>query len=200
MLGRIGVWRHLVAAGAVAGTALLAATGVIGRGDHGERFDSKVVTVRPVGADGVRVREVVDEDFAGRTHHGYERIIPTDFGEPTDIEASSPDANADVTVEAVATGERVRLGDPGTTYSGQHRYVLAYTLPNAQLSSGQLALDIIGDERKPEEFETVRFEVVVTGLELDNPTCNAGAADSGVLSRIRWYDSAISLRKNAPHW
>ena len=176
MLGRIGVWRHLVAAGAVAGTALLAATGVIGRGDHGERFDSKVVTVRPVGADGVRVREVVDEDFAGRTHHGYERIIPTDFGEPTDIEASSPDANADVTVEAVATGERVRLGVPGTTYSGQHRYVLAYTLPNAQLSSGQLALDIIGDERKPEEFETVRFEVVVTGLELDNPTCNAGAA------------------------
>lgn len=26
-----------------------------------------------------------------------------------------------------------------------------------------------------------------------------GAVGSGALSRIRWYDSAISLRKNAPH-
>ena len=174
MLGKIGIWRHVVAGTAVLGTAVLAATGVIGRGDHGERFESKVVTVQPDGPDGVRIREVVDEDFAGHTHHGYERIINTDFGAPIDIEASSPDANADVAVEAVETGDRVRLGDPGTTYSGQHRYVLAYTLPNAQLSTGKLALDIIGDPRKPEEFETGRFEVVVTGLELDNPTCNAG--------------------------
>ncbi|HVE20201.1 MAG TPA: hypothetical protein VNB52_13995 [Ilumatobacteraceae bacterium] len=175
MLGRIGLWRHLVAGVAVLGSAVLAATGVIGRGDHGERFESKVVTVQPDGADGVRIREVVDEDFAGHTHHGYERIIPTDFGRPINVEASSPDANADVTVEAVETGDRIRIGDPDTTYSGQHRYVLSYTLPDARLSTGELALDIIGDPRKPEEFETVRFEVVVTGLELENPTCNAGA-------------------------
>ena len=175
MLGRIGWWRHVVAGVAVLGTAALAATGVIGRGDHGERFESKVVTVQPDGADGVRIREVVDEDFAGRTHHGYERIIPTDFGRPINIEASSPDANADVTVEAVETGDRIRLGDPGTTYSGQHRYVLSYTLPDARLTTGKLALDIIGDPQNPEEFETVRFEVVVTGMELENPTCNAGA-------------------------
>ena len=57
------------------------------------------------------------------------------------------------------------------TLSGQHRYVLAYTLPSAQLSTGQLALDIIGTD---ETLETGRFEVVVTGLELDNPTCNVG--------------------------
>jgi len=175
MLGKIGVWRHVVAGVAVVGTALLAATGVIGRGDHGERFESKVVTVQPDGADGVRIREVVDEDFAGHTHHGYERIIPTNFGRPTNIEASSPDANADVTVEEVDTGDRIRLGDPDTTYSGQHRYVLSYTLPDAQISTGRLALNIIGDLRKPEEFETVRFEVVVTGMSLLNPTCNAGA-------------------------
>ena len=154
MLGRIGLWRHLVAGVAVLGTAVLAGTGVIGRGDHGERFESKVVTVQPDGADRVRIREVVDEDFAGHTHHGYERIIPTDFGRPINIEASSPDANADVTVEAVETGDRIRIGDPDTTYSGQHRYVLSYTLPDARLSTGELALDIIGDPRKPEEFET----------------------------------------------
>jgi uncharacterized membrane protein YgcG len=173
MLGNLGVWRHVVAAGAVGGTALLAATGVIGsKGD--ERFDSKVVTVQPIGDDGVRIREVVDEDFGGNDHHGYERIVTTDFGRPIDIEASSPDAIADVDVTPVASGDRIRLGDSGTTYTGQHRYILSYTLPDAQISTSKLALDIIGDPDNPEEFETTRFEVVVTGLELDRPTCNVG--------------------------
>ena len=63
MLGKIGVWRHVVALGAVGGTAVLAATGVIGSGTHDERFDSKVVSVQPHGTDGLRIREVVDEDF-----------------------------------------------------------------------------------------------------------------------------------------
>jgi hypothetical protein len=178
MLGKIGVWRHVVAVGSIGGTALLAATGVIGRGDAGEHFESKVVTVQPSGDDGVRIREVVDQDFGSEDRRGYERIIPTDFGEPIDIEASSPDANADITLASVSGGLRVRLGDEDTTYTGQHRYVLAYTLPTAQLSSRQLALDIIGDPANPEKFETDRFEVIVAGLELDDPKCNVGATKS----------------------
>ena len=174
MLGRFGLWRHLVAASAIGGTALLAAIGVIGRGNIDERFESKVVTVTPAGGDGLRLREVVDEDFGTKDRHGYERIIPTDFGSPIDIEASSPDANADVDVTRVATGERIRLGDPNTTYTGQHRYILAYTLPDALVSTGRLALDIIGDRRKPEEFETGRFEVVVAGLDLIDLKCSIG--------------------------
>jgi Predicted membrane protein (DUF2207) len=172
MLGKIGVWRHVIAGGSVGGIALLAATGVIGRGT--ERFDSKVVTVAPAGEDGVRIREVVDQDFGGNRRHGYERIVNTTFGEPIDIEASSPDASADIDITRVSTGERIRLGDPDKTYTGQHRYVLSYTLPDAQLSLGELALNIIGDDRKPEELETRRFEVVVTGFDLANATCNAG--------------------------
>ena len=175
MLGKVGTWRHVIAMGAVGGTALLAATGVIGS-NATERFDSKVVTVEPVGDDGVRIREVVDEDFGGKSRHGYERIVVTDFGNPINIVASSPDANADIDVTSVETGDRIRLGDAGTTYTGQHRYVLTYTLPDARLSTGQLALDIIGDRRNPEEFATTRFEVVVTGLDIVNPTCNAGKA------------------------
>ena len=58
--------------------------------------------------------------------------------------------------------------------SGQHRYVLSYTLPEARLSSGELALDIIGTD---ETLETERFEIVVTGFELDDPLCNVGDAD-----------------------
>ena len=171
MLGRFGLWRHLVVACAVGGTALLAAIGVIGRHDMGERFESKVVTVTPAGGDGLRVREVVDQDFGTKDRHGYERIIPTDFGHPTDIEASSPDANADIDVTPVAAGDRIRLGEANTTFTGQHRYVLSYTLPDALVSSGRLALDIINDD---ETLETSRFEVVVAGLELVEPKCSVG--------------------------
>ncbi len=150
---------------------MLAAAGVIGRGTLPERFEAKVVTVTPSGADGVRIREVVDQDFGTQKRHGYERIIPTDFGRPTDIEASSPDANSNVDVTPLAFWDRIRLGDPNTTYAGQHRYVLAYTLPDARMSTGQLALDIIGTD---ETLATGRFEVVVAGLALSNPTCNVG--------------------------
>ena len=172
MLGKMGAWRHAVVASSIVGVAVLAATGIIGRGLP-ERFESKVVTVTPSGADGVRIREVVDEDFGAKSRHGYERIIPTDFGNPIDIEASSPDANTDIDVTPVATGDRIRLGNVNTSYTGQHRYVLAYTLPDARLSTGQLALDIIGTD---EELETGRFEVVVAGLDLADPTCNVGNA------------------------
>ncbi len=173
MLGKIGAWRHVVVGCSIGGTAILAAAGVIGRPDSGERFESKVVTVEPAGDDGVRIREVVDQDFGTNDRHGYERTIPTDFGSPTDIQASSPDANADVDVTSFGTEDRIRLGDPDQTFSGQHRYLLAYTLPNAQLSTGQLALDIIGTD---ETLETGRFEVVVKGLELDDPKCSVGSA------------------------
>jgi Predicted membrane protein (DUF2207) len=172
MLGKIGAWRHVVVASSIGGTALLAATGVIGRSAE-ERFESKVVTVQPVGDDGVRIREVVDQDFGTENRHGYERNIPIDFGSPTDIEASSPDANADINVTSFAGFDRIRVGDPDSTLTGQHRYVLAYTLPAAQLSSGQLALDIIGTD---ETLETGRFEVVVKGLVLEEPKCSVGEA------------------------
>ncbi|MGZ4771418.1 MAG: DUF2207 family protein [Ilumatobacteraceae bacterium] len=176
MLGKLGWWRHLVMAFVIVGISVLALLGVIGRKSLPERFDAKVVTVQPSGADGVRIREVVDEDFGTKDRHGYQRIIPTDFGSPTDVEASSPDANATVDITPLGSADRIRLGDPNTTFTGQHRYILSYTLPNAELSSGRLNLDIIGDPLNPEPFETGRFEVDLIGLQLDNPTCDVGAA------------------------
>ena len=62
---------------------------------------------------------------------------------------------------------------PTTTVSGQHRYVLTYTLPAARLSTGELALDVIGTD---ETMPTEQFEIIVSGLSLDDPTCNVGAA------------------------
>ena len=55
--------------------------------------------VEPAGDDGLRIRETVDNDFGSFDRHGYERRIPNDFGVPTDVEATSPDAPDDVTVE-----------------------------------------------------------------------------------------------------
>ena len=76
--------------------------------------------------------------------------------------------------------DRIRVGDPNLTNTGQHRYDLAYTLPDARLSTGQLALDIIGTD---ETLETERFEVVVAGLALEDPLCNVGSF--GDLRRLR---------------
>jgi uncharacterized membrane protein YgcG len=171
-LGKLEVWRHAAAGAAVLACSALALFGVIGEEKQNEeRFEAKQVTVTPTGDDGVTIREVVDQDFGTNDRHGYQRIIPNDFGVPTDVTASSPDAPADVAVEQVPEGTRIRVGDPNTTVSGQHRYILTYTLPDARLSSGELALDVIGTG---ETSRTERFEVVVTGLQLSDPLCNVG--------------------------
>ena len=180
MLGKLGIWRHVLVLLSIAACAALALFGIIGGGNRDERFEAKQITVTPEGVNGVRIREVVDQDFGSNRRHGYERTIPNDFGEPEGISASSPNANADVTTAAVYDNDlvastRIRLGDPDTTYTGQHRYVLSYTLPQAHLDSGRLALDIIGTH---ETMETGRFEVIVSGFTLRDPTCNVGSADA----------------------
>jgi uncharacterized membrane protein YgcG len=171
-LGAFGVWRHgVVAASVLAGGALVLA-GVVGGRPHPERFDAKQVVVQPAGDDGVRIREVVDQDFGTHDRHGYERVIPNDFGVPTDVTATSPDAPDDVHTFPLGGETVIRVGDPNVTVTGQHRYVLEYTLPAARLTSGMLFLDIIGDQ---ETLETGRIEVILTGLTLRDPFCSVGA-------------------------
>jgi uncharacterized membrane protein YgcG len=173
MLERV-TWGHHLAVGAViAGAGALAWFGIIGEPDRPERFDAKHVTVWPIGDDGLRIREVIDQDFGTQRRRGHERFVPTDFGDPVDVTAASPDAPDDLSVTPMGNEVRFRIGDPDVTITGQHRYVLEYTLPDAQVSSGVLALDIIGTD---ETFRTDRFEVVVVGLELADPTCSVGRA------------------------
>lgn len=180
MLRKVKIWQHLAVALVIAAITLLAGFRVIGAGDDAlirpEHFDAKQVTVQPAGGaaggDGVRIREVVDVDFGLVERRGYQRIIPNDFGVPVDVTASSPDAEAGVDVVTFGDETRIRVGDPNITFTGRHRYVLEYTLPEADLSSGRLALDIIGNE---ETFETQRFEVVLTGFEFDGTTCSTGS-------------------------
>lgn len=175
MLRRVSFWNHLLVGLSILVMTLLAGFRVIGAGDESlirpEHFDAKQVTVSPTGDDGVRVREVVDIDFGLTARHGYQRIVPNDFGEPTDVTASSPDANDDVEVVQLGNETRIRIGDPFATVTGRHRYVLEYTLPDAGVSTGRLDLDIIGTD---ETFETQRFEVVLTGFRFDALDCSTG--------------------------
>jgi uncharacterized membrane protein YgcG len=175
VLERVSLGHHLAVGGVVAGCAVLALFGVIGEPNREERFDARHVTVSPAGGDALRIREVIDQDFGSAQRRGLEAYVPVNFGVPTDVTVSSPDAPDDVSTERIGSDLRIRVGDPDVTVNGQHRYVLEYTLPQARLSSGELALDIVDTQ---EETETGRFEVVVAGMVLDAPLCNVGRAGS----------------------
>ena len=175
MIGRISKVRHAIVGIAIAGTTLLAGTGVIGGGSRPERFDAKTVVIEGIG-DGVRITEYVDIDFGSADRHGYERIIPNDFGAPIDVDASSPDARDAVSVTDIGGATRIRVGDPGKTFTGQHRYELSYTLPNAHFDELGLDVDLVFPPGGiyPGDDETDRFDVIVTGFELENTSCDVG--------------------------
>ncbi|MEJ7800588.1 MAG: hypothetical protein WKF60_08720, partial [Ilumatobacter sp.] len=166
--------RHAVVGFAIAGIALLGATGVIGGGDHPERYDTWQVVIQPVGEDGLRYTETFDQDFGDVQRSGHEAYIPHDLGVPIDIVASSPDAPDDLEVVDLGTETRIRIGDPDVKISGQHRYSLAYTLPAANLGGGVLSVDVLD----PDPVETDVVEVTLTGMVLDDPRCFVGAFES----------------------
>ncbi len=196
MLGKISKARHAAVGIAIGGSSLLAGIGVIGAGSHEERFDAKTIVVEPAPDDSIRITEYVDQDFGHHARHGYERIIPNDFGVPTRVVASSPDAPDDVSVLNQGSTTRIRIGDPDTTIKGQHRYVLSYTYPAARLSQLGLLLDIVAAQG-PEgvgDNETGRFEVIVTGVELADTGCNVGAfGAAGGCSLVRVTISELPL-------
>lgn len=174
-LGSLSKARHVVVGASIAATTALAALGIIGSGGP-ERFDAKLIVVQPAGSNALRITEYVDQDFGGHDRHGYERVVPNDFGVPEDVVASSPDAPDQVNVVDLGGSTRIRIGDPDVTVSGQHRYVLTYTLPEAGLDVWGLELDLVAPEGAgwPGDPETGRFEVAVTGMLLSNITCDTG--------------------------
>ena len=179
MLRKVTPWRHVVVGTSIAVVSLLAGFRVIGAGDDGvfrpEHFDAKQVTVWPEGDDGVRIREVVDIDFGINERRGYQRIVPNDFGEPTEITAESATANDEVNTLSRSFETRIRVGTRTSRSPDSTDTSSSTCCPDARLSSGVLALDIIGTD---ETFRTERFEVVLTGFDLSATTCDTGGYGS----------------------
>ncbi len=172
MLGQVSKVRHAVAIASIAGTTALTGAGVIGGGNDAERYDSFHVLIEPAGDDSLRITETIDQDFGSHDRHGTQRNIPNDYGAPIDITASSLDAPDNLSAIDYGDYTQIRIGDPNVTISGQHRYVLSYSLPAANMSDGTFAIDAVGTYF---ELEFVHAEVVVTGIELDQPRCFVGA-------------------------
>ncbi|MGA1565852.1 MAG: DUF2207 family protein [Ilumatobacteraceae bacterium] len=150
--------------------AIAALFGFIGSPNRGERFDAKTIILEPGATGGLRVTEFVDIDFGHVQRHGYERVLRTDFGEPTDIEAYSATVSDQIFTDPGFSEFGIRIGDPNVTVSGRHRFVLAYTLPAAPMDQN-FNLSVIDPG---EEFETGRFTVVLDGFRLDDPLCSVG--------------------------
>ena len=147
----------------------------IGTPHRDETFEAKQITVTPVGENGVRIREVVDEDFGTDDKHGYQRIIPNDFGVPTDIEA-------DVARRArrrVASPTRPTADDADPHRRPGHDGVRPAPLHPRRTRCPTPALDAASwpstSSAPTRRWRPTHFEVVVTGLELADPPCNVGA-------------------------
>ena len=180
-LGKLDAWRHAAAGVAVLACSGLALFGIIGEDKGDERFEAKQVTVhtdRRRRAD-ASARSSTRTSAAASDRHGYSGSSPTTSASRRTSPPPRPTLPPTSSVTPVGGETRIRVGDPDQTVSGQHRYVLTYTLPDARLSSGELALDVIGTD---ETLETGRFEVVVTGLQLDDPLCNVGGF--GTVGRV----------------
>ncbi len=161
---RIDAWLVVVAAALVAllAFAVAALSG-------GERI-ARLWVHATVAEDGsARIVEVIDYDFALEERRGIVREVPG-LRADDPIQLTSPDAPADVTI----TGEdpvRLRIGDPDTTVSGRHRYVLSYTLDGVT-RDGELTWDAVGTGW---EVPVDDVEVHVTGaVELDADSCSVG--------------------------
>ncbi len=177
MIGATPTWRHLAAVAAILAVAFAAFSGLIGEPRVSERIEALQVTISPAGENGLRITEVIDQDFGTRDRHGPEFVIPRDFGEPTDVTAASDDAPDQVATTSVFNGVRIRVGDPDKEVSGQHRYRVSYVLPEARLTSGELAVDAVGAESA---IPIDNVDIRVVGFDLAETTCSAGAtSDTG---------------------
>ena len=147
-----------------------AAIGLVGSPNRPERFDAKTIVYAPSAGGALRVTEIVDIDFGTAQRRGYERVLRTDLGVPTDITADSPTMSNRLNLFEDPGVFTIRIGDPDVTASGRHRFVLGYTLPGAS-PDGAFDLSVIDPG---EVFETGRFTVVLDGFRLDDPLCSVG--------------------------
>lgn len=133
----------------------------------------------------LKITETIVFDFGTTPHHGITREIPTDpamsdgvFVERR-VTARSPDgAPAATKVERDGSTTTIRIGDPDSTVTGKHTYVLSYVLGGVtRRGTGRhvhIAWDAIGTEwRTPIDRTRVRLSAPARAT---HPHCYAGTA------------------------
>ena len=134
-------WDLALLVASALGLALVAAIGAA-VGDT-ERIGSYWAGAR-VGSDGVaRVSEVIDYEFGVNPRHGIFRDIPG-LGLDAEVTVESPTAPDQFVLEPSYDQIRVRIGDPGRTITGRHRYRIDYPISVA-FGDGVISWNAIGD-------------------------------------------------------
>jgi hypothetical protein len=105
-----------------------------------KRYDVDI-TIEPTGA--LLIRETIDYDFGSTPHHGIFRDIPArvdyppkpnhDRVYPIDVISvrASEGTPADYSVESNGDNERIKIGDPNRTITGEHQYEITYRVRGA---------------------------------------------------------------------
>ena len=116
------------------------ATSATGFSESIKRYDVDI-TIEPAGT--LLIRETIDYDFGPVPHHGIFRDIPTRFDYttkpntdrvyPIDVISvkASAGTSADYSVGTEGDNERIKIGDPDTTITGEHQYEITYRVHGA---------------------------------------------------------------------
>jgi hypothetical protein len=172
---RIRAHRRLDMVLLLIGTLLVGGAAAIGAvvGD-GERI-SGLWAGAAIGSDGrAGVVEVIDYDFGIKQRHGMFRDVPG-LSPDAQVAVSSATAPSDMTLEDLGYAERIRIGDPGRTITGRHRYKIAYPLDNVA-PEGRLAWDAVGTQW-PVGVGNIEVHVVAP-FEFEGARCVQGEAGS----------------------
>lgn len=160
-------------------------------GEQINSFDSQITIDH---ANNVNVKETIVYDFSTYAHHGIYRDIPIDYhdGDTTYYVNFKLYSVTDETGNSLQTdlstedgNKRIKIGDPDTTITGVHTYVIHYVLyPIVTNDNGHpfLNLDVIGEgwtvpinniSAKVSLTDNAQFSDV-TWLGADNETSNPG--------------------------
>ncbi len=133
--GRIGVAVVAVAFAIAAAVVGSATTASAGSTEKINNYDVDI-TIQPSGS--IVVREIIDYDFGVVPHHGIFRDIPArvdyppkadhDRVYPIDVISvkTSEGTPGDYSVETDGNNERIKIGDPDRTITGEHTYEITY--------------------------------------------------------------------------
>ena len=171
-------------------------TASVAAASGGERVVQLWVGATVADDGSARITEVIDWNFGPAERHGIVRDVPG-LRTSAPVEVSSPDAPDDVVVNTAGIPQ-IRIGDPGRTVSGVHRYVVTYTLDGV-VSGGRLAWNAVGTTWKV-PIEQVEVHVTApmalvgagctTGTEGSRDSCTVGLAEPGhLVARILALDT-----------